>query len=188
MPLIPTCSTSPRQPASETSRLLPPPSTKRGSECLRAWSTAAATSNSDSACAYQRAGPPTLKVVKGANGTFSWILNDARLPRDFPRPNGLHDTLVSDKIDSATIFGETHADVSGSDVGSHARRAHSCWCRGASQCRRGRERARAQGRHCDAGGELRLRMRCWQDASWRAARPGARQAERHVTGQGSYSC
>ncbi len=65
------CRTSPSQPASETTRLLPPLSTKRRTRFARANATASSTSLWLRARTRNFALPPTPSVVSGASGTFS---------------------------------------------------------------------------------------------------------------------
>src|SRR5580704_2387469 len=71
MPGTETFKTRPGQPASATSRLLPPPRTNKGR--LREWAnvTASCTSPIFLASTKYLAGPPILKVVSGASGMFS---------------------------------------------------------------------------------------------------------------------
>src|SRR5229473_3616977 len=68
-----TLSTNPGHPASETTRLLPPPRMKKGRPWARAYATASWTSEIVFASTKYRAGPPTFRVVRGASGTFSWM-------------------------------------------------------------------------------------------------------------------
>src|SRR4030095_6447769 len=67
-PRMATCSTRPLKPSSETTTLLPPPSTNTDSSChsdtAGRWSTCVARAN-------QRAAPPMPSVVSGASGTCS---------------------------------------------------------------------------------------------------------------------
>src|ERR1039458_4354697 len=71
MPRNPTCSTRPSNPASETSKLLPPPNTNSATPHSQAQAAASAISSSLAASTNQRAGPPMPKVVKGASSLFS---------------------------------------------------------------------------------------------------------------------
>src|ERR1022692_2139219 len=71
MPSTATFSTSPDQPASATTRLLPPPRTKRGRSRERANVTASRTSPTSLASTKYLAGPPISLVVNGASGMFS---------------------------------------------------------------------------------------------------------------------
>src|ERR1039458_3906743 len=63
--------TSPGQPVSATTRLLPPPRTNRGRSRERANVAACCTSPIFLASTKYLAGPPILMVVSGASGMFS---------------------------------------------------------------------------------------------------------------------
>ena len=66
-----TCITKPPKPESETSKLLPPPSTNSAIDLSRAHAAASETSLSFPATVNHRAGPPIPSVVNGASGLFS---------------------------------------------------------------------------------------------------------------------
>src|SRR5580692_1844344 len=74
MPLVATWMTVPGKPLSEISRLLPPPSTSKGSLCWSASRTAAMISSSVPATTKRRAGPPRPRVVKRDSLTGSRTL------------------------------------------------------------------------------------------------------------------
>src|SRR5579864_565952 len=78
-PATATLRTSPGQPASETTKLLPPPRTKTSSFCSCAYDRASTISDSLRASAKYLAGPPTCKVVYEARGMFSRICTEMRL-------------------------------------------------------------------------------------------------------------
>src|SRR4029077_3437451 len=90
--------TKPGQPLSATTRLLPPPRTKRGwfFDCAKL--TASCTSAADFASTKKRAGPPRRKVVRGASGTFSWSSMD-----DFQYTQDEHFQEVRGSFDFATL-------------------------------------------------------------------------------------
>src|SRR5271157_148907 len=98
MPCNLTRITRPSNPASETSRLLPPPSTKSATPRSPAQASASAISSSLEASTNQRAGPPMPKVVKGASGLFSsrsikvrvhhWSMVQRRAREASDLPNG----------------------------------------------------------------------------------------------------
>src|SRR5688500_13218699 len=67
-----TCRTTPSNPASAITTLLPPPSTNSGRRLSPLHLIAAAASSADVARTNHRAGPPTPRVVNGASGTPAW--------------------------------------------------------------------------------------------------------------------
>src|SRR5579872_1572466 len=71
MPCKPIFKTRPGQPASATSKLLPPPRMNNGRFREREKDSASCTSVALVASTKYLAGPPILKVVSGASGMFS---------------------------------------------------------------------------------------------------------------------
>src|SRR5258708_5874487 len=76
MPEMATCRTSPGQPESATTRLLPQPRMKSARFLASANVTASCTSAADLASTKKRAGPPNRNVVNGAMEIFSWSSMD----------------------------------------------------------------------------------------------------------------
>src|SRR6185503_18037138 len=79
-----TCRTSPSNPASAITRLLPPPSTTSGTRLSPLHRIAAAASSTDAARTNHRAGPPTPSVVNGASGTSACSGIESAKGEDLP--------------------------------------------------------------------------------------------------------
>ena len=82
MPRRSICRTTPSNPSSAISTLLPPPRMKSGSFCEAVQESASRISSTVSARMKILAGPPMPRVVKGASGTFRCSRRGATLCND----------------------------------------------------------------------------------------------------------
>src|SRR5208282_2572868 len=135
-------STSPLNPASETSRLLPPPSTKSGSARSLAQGTASTISSSLAAWTNQRAGPPMPKVVKGASGLFSSRSTDQGYTTGFAVRMVAGNFPLPEANNVSRVDGHSHAR--GADARRDSRYPHCP----------GRGRGAGTAGHGPVGGEL----------------------------------